>query len=147
MRPDISRAITGPDLILNVYRSGRRPPDELLKLMALTDTFRRDRHAIFYVKDIDDPAIAATVNSIGSSMAPSVMTNRVKPRSLAHEIGHKLLTFRDLDAHEVPLDNIMRPSASATAENLLYAGQCTRMRKHPVLRTYIYDPSSRHPEI
>jgi len=128
--PDYSDPLMGNDATFERARCRTISGEEQSLIPAVTNTFGlHSRLRAFYFENIN-PSARATSHpeycSDSLTLNHIYMTNRAADRTLAHEIGHILLNGY---FHELPADNLMHPSNSATGSNLT-SEQCETIRNN-----------------
>lgn len=117
--PNFSNPLMGNDTTFERETCGSNSSEEEDLIPAITSAFSLNgRLRAFYFERIN-PSARATSHPQYCSSALTLnhvyMTNTASTRTLAHEFGHILLNGY---FHELPADNLMRPTNTATGSNL-----------------------------
>jgi RHS repeat-associated protein len=133
----LTESIIGKDLTLALHAFKAPPTKEekaLTSEQSVTDNFLY----VYYVKQLDFPAIGASYSFSQISRPPApaavVATRSALPRYrqvLAHEMGHVLLD--GVDHHSDPANLMARGDVNA-GKGLLEESQCDKIRKSPLVR-------------
>jgi len=130
VNPTLSDPLMGNDTTFERARCGTDSTEEKDLIPAVRRAFNmRGRLHVLYFEKIN-PSARATSHPEYCSSALTLnhiyMTNTAAPRTLAHEIGHILLNGL---FHNLPADNLMHPSNTATGSNLT-PEQCATIRSN-----------------
>jgi len=130
VNPDLSDPLMGNDTTFERETCGTDSTEEQALIPEMRRAFNmRGRLHAFYFERIN-PSARATSNPeyCSSSLALNhiYITNSAASRTLAHEFGHILLNGY---FHELPADNLMHPSNTATGSNLT-PEQCATIRSN-----------------